>query len=373
MRDIDHNLTAIDLFAGAGGLSLGFEAAGFGVVLAVDNDKYSAETYRANREGSDAGVVVAEIGELDFVDLATQAGIGKGQLDILLCGPPCQGFSISNMRTRSMDNPSNHLFREFLRCVRGLLPKWVVFENVSGILTLDRGSTVQALVSELGNLGYVSTWAVLNAAGYGIPQVRRRFLLVANNTASEYTFPEPTNTPLLEPPRTVEDAISDLPAVSNGNRRDALPYGRHGTQLTQYQRLMRRGWRRRYSLGNLVTRNNDLVIERYHCIPPGGNWEDIPANLMDNYTNLRKCHTGIYRRLRWDEPSVVISNFRKNMLIHPDQHRGLSVREAARLQSFPDRYIFCGPLGAQQQQVADAVPPLLAEKLASHIARYIGS
>ena len=116
--------------------------------------------------------------------------------------------------------------------------------------------------------------------------------------------------------------------------------------------------------GNLVTRNSEKVLARYAWIKPGQNWEAIPDDLMDNYHDATRCHTGIYYRLRADQPSKVIGNFRKNMLIHPSQNRGLSIREAARLQSFPDRYRFLGSIGFQQQQVADAVPPLLAEGVA---------
>jgi DNA (cytosine-5)-methyltransferase 1 len=119
--------------------------------------------------------------------------------------------------------------------------------------------------------------------------------------------------------------------------------------------------------GNLVTRSADVIIERYRHIGNGGNWEDIPSELMTNYQDASRCHTGIYHRLEWDTPSKVIGNFRKNMLIHPQQHRGLSVREAARLQSFPDHYEFLNSIGFQQQQVADAVPPLLAEAVAESI------
>jgi DNA (cytosine-5)-methyltransferase 1 len=118
---------------------------------------------------------------------------------------------------------------------------------------------------------------------------------------------------------------------------------------------------------NLVTGNAPHIIDRYKFIPPGGNWEDIPKHLMSNYADVQRCHTGIYRRLRDDEPSIVIGNFRKNMLIHPSKHRGLSVREAARLQSFPDSFRFYGSIGFQQQQVGNAVPPMLAKAVFSQI------
>jgi len=119
--------------------------------------------------------------------------------------------------------------------------------------------------------------------------------------------------------------------------------------------------------GNLVTNSAQKILERYKHIKGGQNWEAIPDDLMDNYEDSTRCHTGIYHRLEWDQPAKVIGNFRKNMLIHPREHRGLSVREAARLQSFPDHYVFLGSIGFQQQQVADAVPPLLAEAVAKQI------
>jgi DNA (cytosine-5)-methyltransferase 1 len=119
--------------------------------------------------------------------------------------------------------------------------------------------------------------------------------------------------------------------------------------------------------GNLVSRNNSKIVSRYRYIGPGQNWESIPKPLLDNYKDFSRCHTGIYHRLEWNRPAKVIGNYRKNMLIHPEENRGLSVREAARLQSFPDNYVFVGSIGFQQQQVADAVPPLLAEAVANAI------
>jgi DNA (cytosine-5)-methyltransferase 1 len=166
---------------------------------------------------------------------------------------------------------------------------------------------------------------------------------------------------------TVREAIDDLPILINGNSIDELEYPA-SSKLSTYQKKMR-AKRKKNIFNNLVTKNNSLVIKRYSKIPPGGNWKNIPPELMQNYKNINNCHSGIYHRLTWDKPSIVISNYRKNMLIHPDQNRGLSVREAARIQSFPDKYIFYGPLESQQQQVANAVPPLLAEKIGYNIIK----
>lgn len=168
---------------------------------------------------------------------------------------------------------------------------------------------------------------------------------------------------------TVRQAISNLPQLENGASVDWLSCVRNGRHVNAYQKLMRESPSKSALVqGNLVSRNADKIIRRYRHIGPGQNWEAIPRKLMDNYHDTSLCHTGIYHRLEWERPAKVIGNFRKNMLIHPSQNRGLSIREAARLQSFPDSYIFLGSIGLQQQ-VADAVPRLLAEVLARAVRK----
>lgn len=262
-----------------------------------------------------------------------------------------------------MDNPQNQLFKEFLRAVKEIYPKWILLENVSGIVNFQKGKIIEIINAELSERGYLCTWDIINAADYCVPQIRRRFFLIGNRIGVNFSFPQPICGVGMKPYVTVRDAISDLPLLENGNRLDSLPYRYNGSKLSEYQIEMRKGWYKNYCLNNWVTKNSDLVVNRYKFISPGSNWQDIPNYLMRNYKNKNNCHSGIYRRLLWEEPSTVVSNFRKNMLIHPEQNRGLSVREASRLQSFPDWYIFYGPLGAQQQQVANAVPPLLAREI----------
>jgi DNA (cytosine-5)-methyltransferase 1 len=157
-------------------------------------------------------------------------------------------------------------------------------------------------------------------------------------------------------PLTVDDAIRDLPRLHNG---DAVCWRKYGRAAPSAYGLRLRG-KAEGCCNHLVSRSAAFVLKRYRHVPQGGNWEDIPARLMQNYADRERCHTGIYHRLTLKHPSIVIGNFRKNMLIHPTQDRGLSVREAARIQSFPDAYRFCGSIGFQQQQVGNAVPPLLA-------------
>ncbi len=213
-------------------------------------------------------------------------------------------------------------------------------------------------------LKYRVSFGLLNALDYGVPQDRTRFFLVGSRDGVPFTLPDASVRKHL----TVHDAIGDLPELPNGAAVARMPY--RGAAPSRFAQSMR--GRLRESCNHLVTRNSPTVIKRYAHIPQGGNWEDIPARLMKNYRDRSRCHTGIYHRLRYHEPSVVIGNYRKNMLIHPEQDRGLSVREAARIQSFPDWYEFQGSIGFQQQQVANAVPPLLAQAVFHEILRRAG-
>ncbi len=330
-------------------MSLGAERAGIQIQLAVESDVHAAETYARNHPR--IAVFNDDIRRLSDRRIRS---IPKGtRPSIVFGGPPCQGFSYSNLRTRSPSNPENWLFREFLRVVRVWAPDWVLFENVRGIVNTARGVFVTRVVDELGKLGYATVFGLLNAMDFGVPQDRTRFFLVGSRSGVLPKLPKP----LRRKAPTVADALADLPRLGNGASVSWLPYTRK--RPSSYARRMRNGQVK--SPNHLVTRNSDKTVRRYLHVPQGGNWEDIPGRLMRNYTDRSRCHTGIYRRLCADQPSVVIGNFRKNMLIHPTQDRGLSVREAARIQSFPDNYEFFGSIGFQQQQVGNAVPPLLAE------------
>jgi len=345
----------IDLFAGAGGMSVGASAAGIDIQLAVENDPHAAATYGANH--SSVELFNDDIRKLRDIDV-----IRRKQQLVVFGGPPCQGFSTSNQKTRRIDNPNNWLFKEFLRVVRFVQPDWVVFENVKGILETGKGVFVEQIVQKFERLGYTVTFDVLNSADFGVAQRRARFFLVASRNGVSFKFPKPLKSKAV----TVDDAISDLPKLSNGANEILLPY-RKGA-VSAYARSLRRT--RKYSSNHLVTNNAKHIIERFKHVPQGGNWEDIPARLMKNYKDRTRCHTGIYHRLCAKEPSKVIGNYRKNMLIHPYFDRGLSVREAARLQSFPDWFEFKGSIGFQQQQVGNAVPPLLAKALFNQLTKY---
>lgn len=347
----------IDIFSGAGGLSLGAEMAGLEIPYAIEKDRNAATTYQRNHP--DTQVLCDDIHDIDPLALNLLE-----RPFIVFGGPPCQGFSTSNTKTRTLKNPNNSLFEEFVRFVSVLQPDWFLFENVSGIVSFEHGKTLQQIRSCFENLGYtLSSNKILMASDYGVPQNRNRFILVGNRNGVQFEFP----TPYL-PKISVEQAIGDLPLLDNGQMSEDLPYAQPLNRVNEYARLMRRGSRR--ATQNYVSRNEDYVIERYRYIRQGHNWRDIPDDLMQNYADKNNCHSGIYKRLDPTVPSIVISNYRKNMLIHPYQDRGLSVREAARLQSFPDTYVFCGSLMYIQQQIGNAVPPLLAKAVFEKILEY---
>ena len=344
-------LTAIDIFSGAGGMSIGASMNDIEVILAVEYDKHAAATFIANHPKAE--VIQKDIREVIF-DTKYKNPF------LLFGGPPCQGFSTSNTKTRNTENSNNSLFYEYIRQVKELTPEWFVFENVEGIKSFEKGTVISKLEEEFEKLGYKTKWDVLTASDYGVPQNRNRFFMIGNRLGIDFVFPEKQ-----EKKVTVNEAIEDLPKLNNGDSFEILNYKK--IEANTYAKLMR-GTSEKVSQ-NYVSRNKDYVIERYKHIKPGQNWKAIPEELMKNYKDTKNCHSGIYKRLDPNSPSVVIANYRKNMLIHPFENRGLSVREAARIQSFPDNFIFKGNLSFQQQQIGNAVPPLLAKAIFEQIIK----
>lgn len=349
-------LYGIDVFSGAGGLSLGAEMAGIKISHAVEINPSAAKTFLRNHKG-------AEVHQGDIKDIKSSDLISsKYPVFVIMGGPPCQGFSLSNTRTRNMENKNNFLFLEFVRLVKEIKPTWFVLENVWGLININEGKTKTMIENCFQELGYKVKSGILWASDYGVPQKRNRFFMVGNKNGIEFEFPKPFDYEV-----TVEEAIADLPILANGQMLAEAPYIIPFEKASDYAQQMRE--KSDFATQNYVSRNNELVIERYRHIPQGGNWRNIPDCLMRNYADKGRCHSGIYKRLVANKPSVVISNYRKSMLIHPCQDRGLSVREAARLQSFPDNFTFEGPISHIQQQIGNAVPPLLAKAVFSQIIR----
>lgn len=351
-------MIGVDLFSGAGGLSLGAEMAGVNIKYAVECDTYAADTYAYNHK--DIPIFRQDI---RFLSELPSFLYDRNDSKILMGGPPCQGFSLSNLKTRNKENENNWLFKEFVRITKLWMPDWIVLENVSGILKTENGFFWEQIVEKFEEIGYTVNFKLLQATDYGIPQKRHRVFLIGSLHGIQYEFPEVRKDHSIV---TVADAISDLPSLCNGDSFDKLEY--KGFPVSEYAKLLRGN--STFSTNNFVTKNTQLTIERYRHIPQGGNWENIPKELMTNYKDYTRCHTGIYHRLEANKPSTVIGNYRKNMLIHPWEDRGLSVREAARIQSFPDFFKFQGSIGFQQQQVGNAVPPLLAKAVFDKLLSY---
>jgi len=355
---MNHNkpIIGIDIFSGAGGLSLGAEMSGIDVRYGIEINKYAAASFEYNHKN--ATVLTSDISKIKTAELEL-----KNEVFVIMGGPPCQGFSMSNTMSRNMKNEKNFLYLEFVRFVRELKPKWFVLENVWGLAKMNDGETLEMIKESFCALGYDVKAQILWANNYGVPQKRYRCFIVGNREGIEFDFPQPQGTNV-----TVGDAFADLPHLVNGQMLDEAEYTIPLEEASDYAKLMRAN--SATAKQNFVSLNNELVIQRYHYIPQGGNWRNIPDFLMTNYADKSRCHSGIYKRLRDDSPSVVISNYRKSMLIHPTQDRGLSVREAARLQSFPDDFIFQGPHMSIQQQIGNAVPPLLSKAVFDQILSY---
>lgn len=338
----------LDLFSGAGGLSLGLSRAGWEPLLAVDHWPDAVATYRRNFHDHD-------IVDMDIRDLtaARCAQLLEESPEWVVGGPPCQGFSTVGKRRRY--DPRNLLVGEFHRIVKTLRPAGFVLENVLGLKDMGFESDVIALFAELG---YDVTFHVLRAADHGVPQLRRRVVFVGHRERGFFRRPAPT---LREAEYvTVWDAIGDLPAVGPGDT--AWAYDRPPS--TAYQYDMRRG--SEALQGHTASNHPAHLVRAISFIPDGGNRRAIPDDLQP-----RSGFHNSYSRLSSGHPAVAVtSNMGKpsaTRCIHPFQDRGLTAREGARLQSFPDRYWFEGGVTSQRLQIANAVPPLLAEMLGDRL------
>jgi DNA-methyltransferase (dcm) len=355
-------LTAIDLFCGAGGLSEGFRQAGFHVLAGQDYDDKAGATFAKTHP--EATFIGGPIQKVAPRQLLKAAGVKRGEIDVIVGGPPCQGYSVYNHQ-RGEDDPRAGLFREYLRIVEAVNPRWLVMENVTGITSIAGGNIVREIFAGMGSLGYRVEMRVLKAEEYGVPQERRRVFFIATRTAAPILFPEPTHGPNLAPFVTVWDAISDLPRLVNGDRKLAQSY--RCAPENAYQAMLRGDCDRvsNHSASRLAAINE----ARMRHIPPGGSWRDIPRELLPAgmLKAKRSDHTKRYGRPRKTDLACTIltkCDVHWGAYIHPVQDRALTVREAARLQSFPDFFEFQGSRTEQYVQVGNAVPPLLGKRVA---------
>ncbi len=385
------SLKLVDFFSGAGGLSCGLEMAGFESVLASDIHPVYAQTFSKNHPAT--RFIIQDIRKLSEQDILELTGLDVGKLDLLAGGPPCQGFSI-NAPIRSLDDQRNHLFKEYLRIAGILKPKAVLIENVPGIVSLGKGTVVKAIYKQLENMGYKVDHRILFAGHYGVPQLRFRTIFIALRDGGKVEFPEPTHdaeafanfagskelciklSPLfsrhLAKKTTVWDAISDLPPLVPGQEIHGAKY--NGKPQTSYQMLLSKN--SKYILNHSCARLGEANLERLKHIPQGGSWRDIPFGLLPEGLKRarRSDHTKRYGRLHPDSLcSTILTKCDPHWgsFFHPTQNRAISVREAARIQSFPDRYEFTGNLTNQFEQVGNAVPPLMAKAIGVTIKKLI--
>lgn len=359
--------TVIDLFCGAGGLSEGFRQAGYRVLAGNDFFDAAGETFAAtHREAKFLPGAIQQYSPEDFLEAA---GLNPGELDVLVGGPPCQGFSVYNHQ-RGLHDERSSLYLEYLRIVAGLLPNWVVLENVTGMTSAGGGAAVNAIIEGLGKLGYKVEAKILRAEEYGVPQERRRLVFIGNRIGLPIEFPKQTHGPGLLPFVTIEAAIGDLPRLKNGEENGVMGYSTEAK--SEYQAELRGGSN---SVDNhAAAKLSKVNLERLKHIPQGGSWRDIPIDLLPEGMKKakRSDHTKRYGRLRWDGlASTILTKCDPHWgaYYHPDQDRTITVREAARLQSFPDWFEFKGSRTDQYVQVGNAVPPMLGRAIAQVIRR----
>jgi len=356
---------AVDLFSGAGGLSLGLGWAGFDVRLGVDNDPHALRTFAANHSGKP---LEADINDLSGADILAEAG--ASEIHLLAGGPSCQGFSTHGKRFA--DDPRNFLYKEFLRVVKELGPPTVLIENVKGMLIAKNGAFRDEIYAEFRKLGYAITGEIALAADYGVPQLRQRVIFLATRLSDEpIVHPTPTHSANGHserfPHRTVAQAIGDLPLVGVGDHDSSLSYA--SPVEDDYQAELRSSAE---VVFNHVTRTpSDLALAIIERIEQGEGLRSLPISMLPNrFRKMRTISTGahrrdcttLYYRLAEDRPAYTITCYFTNVsagaFTHPVANRSISPREAARIQSFPDWFRFVGSY--IPRQIGNAVPPMMA-------------
>lgn len=322
------DVTAIELFAGAGGLALGLEQAGINTAEYVELDKACCETLKTNRP--EWRVICDDIHNVDFTEYL-------GQIDIVTGGFPCQAFSYAGKKL-GFEDTRGTLFHEFARCVQQVRPKMFLAENVRGLVSHDKGRTLQTIIEVLESLGYSIQYKILNAAYYGVGQKRERIVIIGirNDLPINFSFPIPD-----EKMTTLRQALKDCPA----------------------------------STGEEYSEKKKKVLE---LVPAGGCWVDLPEDVAKNYMGKSYYsgggRRGMARRISWDEPCLTLTcspSQKQTERCHPEETRPFTVREYARIQSFPDDWVFCGGIGDQYKQIGNAVPVEMARRIGVQLKKAI--
>jgi len=336
----------IDLFCGAGGLALGLEKAGFKIAASVEFDPKACKTYRRNIGDH---LIEADIHKLSVAEVLKFAKMEPGECSLLAGGPPCQGFSVQR-RGADVD-PRNDLVLEYLRFVEGIMPQFFLMENVSGLMSKRGTPFLDKILKRAAELGYKTYLTKVEAADFGVPQMRKRVILIGERMTGAGQFFELPEAPIKDGKyRTVKQAIGDLASPpADGSLHPTIPNHAREARLSA------------------------MNLERIQHVPQGGGREHIPEHLQlpCHRNNPGHRHMDVYGRLAWDKPSGTITarfdSFTRGKFAHPIEHRSITLREGARLQTFPDTFIFEGSREEVAKQIGNAVPPLLAEVLGTSV------
>lgn len=350
----------IDLFAGVGGLSYGFaHDKDFCILAANEILEPMARAYSANHPG--VRMYLKDIKNFCFKDLENDLGIQKGEIDLVVGGPPCQAYS--TVGKRLADDPRAKLFQEYFRILSEVKPKMFVYENVKGLLSMQGGNLIKQIKALFESIGYTVQMQLLNAADYGAPQIRERIILVGTLDGYVFSYPKPTHydpstgtssKKSLKPYVTLGEALGDLPSINSGESSEEYAC----EPQNDYQKLMRKDAPPRIA-DHETSKNNDRMIAIMKALPDGGSPKDIPEELRP-----KSGFANTYCRLWWNRPSTTITRNlgcpSSSRCIHPKDARPLTTREGARLQGFPDNYIFCGSRAEKHLQIGNAVPTFLS-------------
>lgn len=385
-------LSTIDLFCGAGGITQGFHQAGYQCLYANDLMPEAIETFRYNHPNT--RVECKPIEDVNAATLRRSLSLTRGDLDVLVGGPPCQGFSI-NAPSRFLNDPRNSMFKHYARFIEEFAPKAFVFENVPGLLSMADGAVFEKVLQVFNNLGYQLSVKILFGPHYGIPQERWRLILLGS-MLGEIRHPVPTHfakghanfrgggslalhldagdQKRLTEAVTVGDAIRDLPRLNMGEGAEEVGYTSDAVSAYALHLRNPDG----VTFNHVAAKLSKQNIERMRHVPAGGSWRDIPHELLPRgMQQARKSdHTKRYGRLSFDGFSGTVltkCDPHWGTVFLPDQDRTLSVREAARLQSFPDSYRFLGSRVSQYVQVGNAVPVLMAKAIAQAVRTHLAS
>lgn len=323
-------LKYIDLFSGAGGFSLGFDKKGFQNVFSIDIEPSFCETYSYNFP--EHNLIQKDICGLSDSELKYLREYDE--IDAVVGGPPCQGFSIAgNIGRKFIDDSRNRLFKEFVRVVKIIGPKFFVMENVARLYNHNKGATRKEIIIDFENLGYKVECKILNSADYGVPQVRKRVIFIGSKKEQKIYFPERE----VKNHLSVKEALSSYPKLESGEE-SSIP-------------------------NHIAMSHSEQMLNKMSYVGDGGNRDEIPIEIRPKSGDVRK-----YIKYSSNKPSVCVTGDMRK-IFHYEQNRALTVRELARLQSFPDNFVFKGNRISQQQQVGNSVPPKMAEAIASAILK----